>query len=78
MREILDELYAIGEALNTTNALRGRQIKGLVTRLRRAVDEYECILCGHSKVDNKHGFDQYDMYMNGDKVIHTGRCTYCK
>lgn len=38
----------------------------------------ECTLCGHSLIDNEHGFDQNDAWMEGDKLVHSGRCTYCK
>lgn len=37
-----------------------------------------CGLCNHSTEANQHGFDQNDAYMDGDKLIHSGRCTYCK
>jgi len=37
-----------------------------------------CNLCGHDLVDNKHGFDQNDAWMDGDKLKHGGTCTYCK
>lgn len=39
-----------------------------------------CELCGHSLLDNLHGFDQNDADDNGD-LTHSGRCTgctYCK
>jgi hypothetical protein len=37
-----------------------------------------CPDCGHSLENNKHGFDQNDGCMDGDKLIHSGRCTYCR
>jgi hypothetical protein len=37
-----------------------------------------CALCDHSLVDNLHGFDQNDAWMEGGKLIHSGTCTYCK
>lgn len=37
-----------------------------------------CNLCHHSLVDNSHGFDQNDGYMDGNKLVHSGACTYCK
>src|SRR5579859_2558397 len=37
-----------------------------------------CELCGHSLEDNEHGFDQGDAEMDGDELIHSGRCTYCR
>lgn len=37
-----------------------------------------CPLCGHSLEDNQHGFDQNDASMDGDKLVHCGRCTYCR
>ena len=37
-----------------------------------------CSLCGHSLKDNSHGFDQNDAHMDGDKLVHSGHCTYCK
>lgn len=37
-----------------------------------------CELCGHSLIRNDHGFDQNDAHMEGDKLIHHGRCTYCR
>lgn len=37
-----------------------------------------CCDCGHTLKDNQHGFDQNDAHMEGDKLIHSGRCTYCK
>lgn len=36
-----------------------------------------CESCGHSMEGNAHGFDQNDAYMDGDKLIHSGKCTYC-
>lgn len=36
-----------------------------------------CPSCRHSLKDNMHGFDQNDAWMDGDKLIHSGRCTYC-
>jgi hypothetical protein len=37
-----------------------------------------CTLCGHSLKDNLHGFDQNDAVMDGEELVHSGRCTYCK
>lgn len=37
-----------------------------------------CISCGHSLDDNNHGFDQNDGYLDGDKLVHSGSCTYCR
>jgi hypothetical protein len=37
-----------------------------------------CNLCGHTLVNNSHGFDQNDAHMEGDELIHHGRCTYCR
>ncbi len=37
-----------------------------------------CPDCHHSLKDNSHGFDQNDGVMEGDKLIHSGRCTYCR
>lgn len=37
-----------------------------------------CNLCGHTLKDNSHGFDQNDAWMDGDKLVHSGSCTYCK
>ena len=37
-----------------------------------------CNLCGHSLTDNEHGFDQNDAWMDGEKLVHSGLCTYCK
>jgi len=37
-----------------------------------------CHLCGHSMKNNSHGFDQNDAWMDGDKLVHLGQCTYCK
>lgn len=41
-------------------------------------DKHICTLCGHTLKNNKHGFDQNDGYLQGDKLIHNGTCTYCK
>ena len=37
-----------------------------------------CADCKHSMEGNNHGFDQNDGYMDGDKLIHSGACTYCR
>lgn len=41
-----------------------------------------CELCGHPLLDNLHGFDQGDSYVDGNgDLTHSGRCmgcTYCK
>ena len=37
-----------------------------------------CYDCGHSLENNNHGFDQNDAVMDGDNLIHSGRCTYCR
>lgn len=42
-----------------------------------AQDE-KCVSCGHPLKDNSHGFDQNDGHMEGDKLLHSGKCTYCK
>lgn len=41
-------------------------------------DNQECDLCDHTLVGNLHGFDQNDGWIEGDKFIHSGHCTYCK
>lgn len=38
----------------------------------------DCPHCGHSLADNHHGFDQNDAYLDGDSLVHSGSCTYCK
>jgi hypothetical protein len=38
----------------------------------------ECHWCKHSLKNNSHGFDQSDAWMDGDKLVHSGQCTYCK
>lgn len=45
--------------------------------IRRKLAE-NCPDCGHTLENNQHGFDQNDAHMEGDKLIHHGRCTYCK
>jgi len=37
-----------------------------------------CELCGHSLENNSHGFDQNDAVMDGDTLVHSGHCTYCR
>lgn len=39
-----------------------------------------CRDCGHSMVNNSHGFDQNDGWLDETetKIIHSGRCTYCR
>lgn len=37
-----------------------------------------CELCHHSLKDNLHGFDQNDADFDGDNLVHSGHCTYCK
>jgi hypothetical protein len=37
----------------------------------------KCPMCEHSLAGNRHGFDQNDATMDGDKLVHGGRCTYC-
>lgn len=37
-----------------------------------------CNGCGHSLENNMHGFDQNDGWLDGDRLVHSGRCTYCK
>lgn len=37
-----------------------------------------CEWCGHTLEDNLHGFDQCDADMDGETLVHSGRCTYCK
>lgn len=36
-----------------------------------------CGNCKHSMKGNLHGPDQNDMFMAGDELMFTGRCTYC-
>lgn len=36
-----------------------------------------CNLCNHTLENNNHGFDQNDAWLEGDKLIHSGKCTYC-
>jgi hypothetical protein len=50
-------------------------------RLRMYEDEdsEKCGLCGHYLTpNNMHGFDQNDAVMDGEKFVHSGRCTYCR
>lgn len=42
------------------------------------MSDQTCPHCKHSLEDNKHGFDQNDAWMDGDELIHSGSCTYCK
>jgi ferredoxin len=44
-----------------------------------------CPDCKHSLEDNMHGFDQNDGWLEEDsfsptgyRLVHSGRCTYCK
>lgn len=37
-----------------------------------------CPSCLHPLAGNQHGFDQNDGWMDGDKFVHSGRCTYCE
>lgn len=37
-----------------------------------------CDMCGHSLTNNNHGFDQNDGHMDGEKLVHSGSCTYCR
>jgi hypothetical protein len=46
-------------------------------QLRAKVQNF-CPSCMHSLINNQHGFDQNDGHMEGDKLIHSGKCTYCK
>lgn len=46
--------------------------------LATRIPEPICELCGHSLIDNDHGFDQNDWGMVGDDVVYAGQCTYCK
>ena len=41
-------------------------------------EEKICGLCHHSLKDNDHGLDQNDMWLEGDKLVHSGHCTYCE
>lgn len=43
-----------------------------------ASEQPTCPSCNHSLKDNDHGFDQNDAHMEGDKLVHSGCCTYCK
>ena len=38
----------------------------------------KCKDCGHSLRNNLHGFDQNDAFLDGDKLVHSGSCTYCR
>jgi hypothetical protein len=38
----------------------------------------KCPDCGHSLENNLHGFDQNDAWIEDDKLIHSGHCTYCR
>jgi len=64
------------------NVLEGRHFREQQVRryhaLLEATVENKCSLCGHSLKDNLHGFDQNDGVMQGDRLVHTGTCTYCK
>jgi hypothetical protein len=40
--------------------------------------DVKCELCGHFLEGNSHGFDQNDAVMDGDVLVHSGHCTYCK
>jgi len=37
-----------------------------------------CPDCRHSLKNNEHGFDQNDADMDGDVLVHSGQCTYCR
>lgn len=37
-----------------------------------------CNLCHHTLTNNSHGFDQNDAWLNGDELVHSGFCTYCR
>lgn len=38
-----------------------------------------CVYCKHTLIDNSHGPDQNDFYINNDGYLsHSQRCTYCK
>ena len=56
---------------------RGR-IEALVDDILEVLKPKVCDLCGHPLENNSHGFDQNDAYMDGDKLVHSGHCTYCK
>lgn len=63
---------------------------GVVQAVKELVPDYKrgpgslwyaspiCELCKHSLLNNSHGFDQNDAWMEGDKLVHSGRCSYCK
>lgn len=42
------------------------------------VQVQECPDCHHSLKENNHGFDQNDGWIEGDKLVHSGSCTYCR
>ena len=42
------------------------------------ISSTECNACKHSLIDNGHGLDQNDMWMEGDELVFSGHCTYCK
>ncbi len=37
-----------------------------------------CPDCHHNLKDNDHGFDQNDGWIENNKLVHSGHCTYCK
>jgi hypothetical protein len=46
---------------------------------KKKVHAAACSLCGHSFLNNLHGFDQNDAHMEPDgTLVHSGRCTYCR
>lgn len=52
---------------------------GYFTEAKQALEELKiCPTCHHSMENNQHGFDQNDGHMEGEKLILSGRCTYCK
>jgi hypothetical protein len=67
------ELGKFSVAINSTV----RITDGLPTVWKPPQEKF-CGLCGHSLVENSHGFDQNDAVMDGDRLIHSGHCTYCK
>jgi hypothetical protein len=54
---------------------------GPVMKIIRFIKEYifkVCPYCNHSLINNDHGPDQNDMYLDeNDKLHHYSNCTYC-
>jgi len=45
---------------------------------QKEVIQAYCHDCHHTLEGNGHGFDQNDGWMDGDKLVHSGSCTYCR